>query len=87
MHVPLIDWQNFDEAQFEQAYTEVGFARLYNIWTEQEQVTMSNWFSAVESWFKQSTNKTDYEATGDILDGWVDIGQQFLSPFRRNDFK
>ena len=39
MHVPLIDWQNFDEAQFERAYTVVGFARLYNIWTEQEQVT------------------------------------------------
>ena len=41
MHVPLIDWQNFDEAQLERAYTVVGFARVYNIWTEQEQAIMN----------------------------------------------
>jgi len=87
MHVPLIDWQNFDEAQFERAYTEVGFARLYNIWTEQEQVTMSNWFSAVQAWFKTANNKHSYEAVGDFMEGWVNKEKIYLSPFRRNDYK
>ena len=59
MSVPLIDWTNHSTIvkELETALTTTGFARIYNLWNQQELEIVNQWFTAVQTWFLTAQSK------------------------------
>lgn len=89
MSVPLIDWTNHSTIvkELETALTTTGFARIYNLWNQQQLEIVNQWFTAVQTWFLTTQNKSDYSAGSDAKEGWTPVESQLLSPKRKFDWK
>ena len=89
MSVPLIDWTNHSTIvkELETALTTTGFARIYNLWNQQQLEIVNQWFTAVQTWFLTTQNKSDYLAGSGAKEGWTPVESQLLSPKRKFDWK
>jgi len=87
--VPLIDWADHNTLteEFKSAFTTVGFARIYNLWTQQELLAIKEWFTVVENWFLTEQNKQKYQSTADVAEGWTPLESQVVNPTRKRDWK
>ena len=89
MSVKLIDWRDKDNLvdNFTKAFTEIGFARLYNIWDKEEEKHIIDWYNAVKIWFLTANDKDNYKADKNAKCGYTTLETQLLNPNRKKDFK
>jgi isopenicillin N synthase-like dioxygenase len=95
MNIPVIDWNSTNIVEeTREAFTHVGGGRFYNIWSEEENAQIKQWFKVLAEWYKTAPieDKQAFQVTkSDNQHGWIphdeEKGGETTNPKRRGDHK